>query len=70
MGKIIIAHHLKVTSPEISLFPVMLFPVAILGESADISHVISDCYHVSPDLFSVFDTRAYPMGIYISIIAI
>lgn len=68
--KIIIAHHLKVTSPEIGLFPVMLFPVAILGKSVDISHVISDCYHASSDLFSVFDTRAYPKGIYISIIAI
>lgn len=66
---LIIPHHLKGTSPEISLFPVMSHCGAILGISVYISPVISDCYHASSDLVSVCDTRACPVGIYIPILA-
>lgn len=58
-----------VTSPEISMFPVMLYCGAILGNSFYISHVISDCYHASPDLVAVFDTVSRPKGIYILIVS-
>lgn len=66
---LIIPHHLRDTSPEISLFPVMSHCEAILGISVYISHVISDCYHASSDLVSVCDTRARPEGIYIPLLA-
>lgn len=64
----IIPHHLKDTTPEISLFPVMLCCGAILWNTVYISPVISDCYHASSDLVSVCDTGACPKGIYILIL--
>lgn len=64
-----IPHDLKDTSPEISLFPVMLYCGAILGNTVNISPVISDCYHASSDLVSVCDTRACLKGIHILILA-
>lgn len=65
----IIPHDLKDTSPEISLFPVMLYCGTILGNTVNISPVISDCYHASSDLVSVCDTRACLKGIHILILA-
>lgn len=53
-----------VTSPEVSLFPVMSCHRAIGGGySFYISHVISSRYQAFPDLGSVFDTGAHPGGI-------
>lgn len=50
------------------LFPVMLHCGTLFENSLYISHVISDCCHASPDLVSVFDTRACPQGIHILIL--
>lgn len=58
-----------VTSPEVSLFPVMSCHRAILGGL--ILHFPCDFQPLPglPDLDSVFDTGAHPWGIYVPTLA-